>query len=78
MLILGVLLLAWGAAILALAKPLHSNWREMIGRLRGAGYARPPFGTRFIASDKGLRTMRRVGAGGVVAGAVLLVVALLR
>jgi hypothetical protein len=78
MIVLGILLLVWGIAILALAKPLHANWGQMIGRLRGAGYGRPPFGTRFLASPEGLRTMRVVGVGGIAAGAVLAVVALLR
>ncbi len=72
MLVLGGMLLVWGIAFLLLARPLHDNWREMIRRLRGAGYARPPFGTRFIASPSGLRALRITGGCGVIAGAVLL------
>jgi hypothetical protein len=76
--VLGLLLLASGGALLAVAKPLHANWREMLGRLRAAGYEHPPFGTRFVASAAGLRAMRWVGGVAAAAGATLLAVGLLR
>ncbi len=78
MLILGALLAVWGGVILALARPLHANWGQMIWRLRGAGFRKAPFGTRFIASPRGLHTMYGLGAGGLVAGAILIVLGLLQ
>ena len=78
MLVLGLLLLASGTAWLVLAAPLHRSWRDMLVKLRAAGYAHPPFGTRFVASEAGLRAMRVIGIGGVAAGTLLVVAALLR
>jgi hypothetical protein len=76
--ILGLLLLVWGGLLLGMARPLHDNWREMLGRLRAAGYSRPPFGTRFVASARGLRTFRVAGGCGLAVGAALLAAGLLR
>lgn len=76
MLIIGSLLTVWGITLLALARPLHSNWSQMLGRLRGAGFRRPPFGTRFIASPEGLRTMQIAGGCGAAVGAALIAIGL--
>ena len=76
--IIGALLTVWGIALLVLARPLHSNWRQMLIRLRGAGFQRAPFGTRFVASLEGLRTMQIAGGCGVVVGAILIAVGLYR
>ncbi len=73
MAIIGLLLIVWGIALLLLARPMHENWREMVRRLRGAGFSRPPFGTRFIASPEGLRTMQVAGGAGLAVGIVLAV-----
>ncbi len=73
MAIIGLLLIVWGIALLLLARPMHENWREMVRRLRGAGFSRPPFGTRFIASPEGLRTMQAAGGVGLAVGIVLAV-----
>ena len=78
MIVAGLMLLVWGALLLGMARPLHDNWRSMVGRLRAAGYSRPPFGTRFVASERGLRTIQVVGACGAAVGALLVGVGLLR
>jgi hypothetical protein len=74
--IMGAMLTVWGVALLALARPLHSNWSQMLDRLRGAGFRRPPFGTRFIASPEGLRAMQIAGGCGLAVGAILIAVGL--
>ena len=78
MIVLALMLLAWGVALLALARPLHTNWRQMLMRLQGAGIRHPPFGTRFVASPRGLLAVRVVGACGVLAAAILLVLTLVK
>lgn len=76
--VVGLMLLVWGGLLLGLARPLHQNWRSMVGQLRSAGFSRAPFGTRFIASQRGLRIVQAMGVFGVTGGALLVAVGLLR
>ncbi len=78
MIILGILLTVWGVLLLALARPLHTQWGRMIRELKAAGFQKPPFGTRFVASERGLQTFRILGAAGLVAGVALVVAGLLK
>jgi hypothetical protein len=57
---LGGILAACGLAMLLVAKPLHDNWREMNRETRAAGLG-SVWGAEWLASDAGLRTVRRVG-----------------
>jgi len=76
-LVLGLLLTAWGIALLALARPMHTQWAKMIRELRAAGYRKGPFGTDFVASERGLRTFRALGGTGLVVGIALVIAGLL-
>jgi hypothetical protein len=71
--VLGALVALWGALVLGLARPLHSGWKDMHRKLRGAGYDESLFGTRWLASDAGLRGMRRAGLVALAAGLALVV-----
>jgi hypothetical protein len=66
------MLLAIGAAVLGLARPLHEGWRDMNRRARGAGHRDMVFGTEFFASARGLRLLRRGGAALAAVGLALL------
>lgn len=72
MIILGALLAMWGGLVLALARPLHSGWKDMHRRLGRAGYDESLFGARWLASEAGLRGMRGTGAVALAAGLALL------
>ena len=77
----GLMLVAWGVAVLAVAKPLHLHWRKMLGQMRMSGIGDSIPGTRYFASPGGLRSMRIAGGVALAAGVVLLAaagVALLR
>jgi hypothetical protein len=69
---LGVMLLAIGAAVYGLARPLHEGWRDMNRRARAAGHRRMVFGTELFASPQGLRALRAAGATLVALGLALL------
>ncbi len=73
MIVSGLLLLAWGVAVLAVARPLHLHWRKMLGQIRASGIVDSIPGTRFFASRGGLRSMQIAGAVGVAVGLALLV-----
>ncbi len=68
----GLMLVAWGVAVLALAKPLHVHWRRMLTQMRLGGVTDTIPGTRWFASEGGLRSMRIGGAVALAAGAGLL------
>ncbi len=74
MIILGGLLVAWGIAVLLVARPLHDNWREMIASMRRAGMPDSVWFTEWVASHAGLRHMRLAGAAVLAVGVALLAV----
>lgn len=71
MMVSGLLIAAWGVAVLGLARPLHLRWREMLEQMRRDGVEGGIPGTRFFASAEGLRKMRRVGAVAAAIGVAL-------
>jgi hypothetical protein len=76
--ILGAMLVVWGAIVLYFAEPLHTHWKQMNRSLRRDGYGTPFFGTEWLASGSGLRWMRRAGGGALAVGAALLVAGAVR
>ncbi len=78
MIILGGLLAVWGALVLGLAGPLHTNWKKMLGDMRRSGVRNTLPLTDFFASAEGLRRMRIGGGAALVLGLGLVVAGLLR
>lgn len=72
MIIFGALLTLWGGVVLALARPLHAGWRDMVRSMRRAGVRDSIFGTEWMASDRGLRGMRIAGGAALAVGLALL------
>ena len=76
--ILGGLLAVWGALVLGLAGPLHTNWKKMLGDMRRSGVRNTLPLTDFFASAEGLRRMRIGGGAALALGLGLVVAGLLR
>ena len=78
MIILGALLAVWGALVLGFARPLHTNWKKMLGDMRRSGVKNTIPLTDFFASTEGLRRMQLGGAAALALGLGLVVAGLLR
>ena len=76
---LGLLLLAWAAFLLVVARPAHERAREMVQWMRGRGVdPKHFFGARYVASPQGLRGLRVLGAVVGALGLALVVMGALR
>jgi len=78
MIILGALIAVWGGLVFGFARPLHASWKGMLADMRRAGVANTIPGTKFLASEDGLRTMRVAGGAALAIGLGLLVAGLVR
>ena len=76
MILLGVLVAAWGALVLGFAKTLHVRWKGMLAEIRRAGIDDTIPLTRFFASESGLRTMRVVGVAVLAIGLAMVIAGL--
>lgn len=78
MILLGGLLVLWGAVVLGLAPMLHGRWKGMLADLRRAGIKNDLPATRFFASEQGLRWTRLAGGVALAVGIALIVAGLVR
>jgi hypothetical protein len=78
MIIVGALVAMWGGLVLGFARPLHASWKGMLVQMRRDGVANDIPGTKFLASEKGLRSMRLAGGAALAVGLALLVAGLAR
>lgn len=76
---LGLLLLAWAAFLVVVARPAHERAREMVQWMRGRGVdPKHILGVSYVGSARGLRGLRVLGAFVGALGLTLLVVGVLR
>lgn len=76
---LGLLLLAWAAFLLVAARPAHERAREMVQWMRGRGVdPKHILGVGYVASPRGLRGLRVLGAVVGAVGLALVVMGALR
>jgi hypothetical protein len=68
MIILGALIAVWGGIVLGFANRLHTSWKGMLAQMRRDGVTNTIPGTKFLASEDGLRWMRIAGAVALAVG----------
>jgi hypothetical protein len=78
MILLGALVGMWGGLVLGFARPLHASWKGMLAQMRRDGVANDIPGTKFLASDTGLRAMRMAGGAALAVGVALMLAGLVR
>ncbi|HEX9401437.1 MAG TPA: hypothetical protein VF912_15110 [Anaeromyxobacter sp.] len=78
MILLGALVAVWGAVVLGFAGRLHASWKGMLADMQRAGVRNTIPGTRFFASDAGLRRMRIAGGAALAVGLAFVVAGLVR
>jgi hypothetical protein len=75
--LLGAVVLLWGALVLGFAPMLHTRWKGMLTQMRRAGVRNDLPGIAFFASAEGLRKMRIAGVVALAVGAAMVVAGLL-
>jgi hypothetical protein len=78
MIVLGLLVGVWGALVLGFGPPLHRSWKGMLAQMRRDGVVNDIPGTQFLASERGLRSMRIAGAAALAVGVALILAGLVR
>jgi hypothetical protein len=78
MIVLGLLLGVWGAAVLGFGPPLHRSWKGMLQKMRRDGVVNDIPGTEFLASERGLRSMQIAGGAALAAGIGLILAGLVQ